>query len=56
MQRDDRVHTVPADHGKGWWNVVDGKVLSRHRFEDAAVAAGREIATRLGVFAQSWRV
>jgi hypothetical protein len=29
--------------------VVDGKVPSRHRFKDAAVAAGREIATRLSV-------
>lgn len=49
MRRDDRVYTVPADHGKGWWNVVEEKVLSRHRVKDAAVAAGREIATRLGV-------
>ncbi len=33
----------------GWWNKVDGKVVSRHRLKEMAVEAGREIAKRLEV-------
>ena len=47
MKRGGGVHTVPAVEREGWWNKVDGKVLSRHRIKSAAVAAGREIARRL---------
>ena len=35
--------------GGGWWNEVNGKVLTRHRLKEVAVAAGREIALRLRV-------
>jgi hypothetical protein len=43
------VHTVPAVEGRGWWNKVDGRVISRHRQKDTAVEAGREIARKLRV-------
>lgn len=50
MKRGGGVHTVPAEGTRpGWWNKVDGKVLSRHRVKYEAVEAGREIAKRLGV-------
>jgi len=50
MKRGGGVHTVPADgDAKGWWNKANGKVLSRHRTKDIAVAAGREIARGLEV-------
>jgi len=49
MKRGGGVHTVPAAAGSGWWNESDGKVLSRHRTKEVAVAAGREIAKRLEV-------
>lgn len=48
MKRGGGVHTVPAASGTGWWNKVDGRVLSRHRVKYEAVEAGREIAKRLG--------
>lgn len=44
MKRGGGVHTVPAAGRPGWWNQVDGQVLSRHRLKSEAVAAGREIA------------
>lgn len=40
---------VPAEGRRGWWNKVDGKVLSRHRTKEVAVEAGHEIAKRLEV-------
>lgn len=43
---------MPAATGKGWWNKVDGKVVSRHRLKETAVEAGREIA---GSYAWSTR-
>ncbi len=43
------VHTVPSPAGPGWWNKVDGKVVSRHRLKESAVEAGREVARRLEV-------
>jgi hypothetical protein len=49
MKRGGGVHTVPAANGAGWWNKVDGRVLSRHRLKAEAVAAGREIARGLRV-------
>lgn len=49
MTRGGGVHTVPAADRPGWWNRVDGKVLSRHRKKDDAVEAGREIARLLQV-------
>jgi hypothetical protein len=49
VKRGGGVHTVPALEGTGWWNKVDGKVLSRHRLKSEAVHAGREIARGLGV-------
>jgi len=49
MHRGGGVHTVPARTGKGWWNEMDDKVLSKHRIKRVAVAAGREIARRLEV-------
>ena len=47
MNRGGGVHTVPNPNGRGWWNKYDGKVLSRHRTKDVAVAAGRAIAKQL---------
>jgi len=47
MTRGGGVHTVPAADRPGWWNKVDGKILSRHRRKDDAVEAGREIARTL---------
>ena len=44
MDRGGGVHTVPAP---GWWNVRDGKVLSKHRRKSEAVEAGRVIAQQL---------
>lgn len=49
MKRGGGVHTVPVGERDRWCNKVDGKVLSRHRVKDEAVAAGREIARRLRV-------
>jgi hypothetical protein len=49
MKRGGGVHTVPSPAGAGWWNKVDGQVMSRHRLKDDAVEAGREIARRLEV-------
>lgn len=49
MKRGGGVHTTPAAERDGWWNKVDGRVLSRHRLKVEAVAAGREIARRLQV-------
>ena len=46
MKRGGGVHTVPAP---GWWNVMDGKVLSRHKHKDEAVEAGRQTARTLEV-------
>lgn len=50
MKAGGGVHTVPAPEGTtGWWNKVDGDVVSRHRVKEVAVEAGRMIATKLGV-------
>lgn len=49
MKRGGGVHTVPAAEGNGWWNKVDGKVVSRHRIKEVAEEAGRVIAKKLGV-------
>ena len=49
MKRGGGVHTAPKREGSGWINQQDGKVLSRHRTKEVAVAAGREIAQRLKV-------
>ena len=49
MKRGAGVHTVPAAEGKGWWNEVNGKVLSRYVLKEAAVEDGRKIAKRLEV-------
>lgn len=49
MKRGGGVHTVPSATGKGWWNKLDGDVVSRHRLKETAVAAGREIARKLEV-------
>ena len=49
MEENGRVHTVPAKDGKGWWNKVDGQVMTRHRRKAEAEAAGRMIAKKLGV-------
>jgi hypothetical protein len=51
MKRGGGVHTVPAPEGErvGWWNKVDGKVVSRHRLKEVAEETGRVIAMKLGV-------
>lgn len=49
MEDKGRVHTVPAADGKGWWNKVNGEIMSRHRLKESAVAAGRSIAKKLEV-------
>lgn len=50
MKRGGGVHTVPAEgSAPGWWNKVDGKVVSRHRIKEVAVEAGRVIAKKLAV-------
>lgn len=49
MVREGGVRTVPSKEKPGWWNVVDGKVVSRHRKQEDAVEAGREIARKLRV-------
>ena len=49
MKRGGGVHTVPARTNSGWWNEVDGKVVSRHRLKELAVVAGREMAILLRV-------
>ncbi len=49
MKRGGGVHTTPAAERDGWWNRMDGRVVSRHRLKVEAVAAGREIARRLRV-------
>lgn len=45
MKRGGGVHTVSA----GWWNKVDGQIVSRHTRKEDAVEAGREIAQTLNV-------
>ena len=47
MKRGGGVHTVPATNGPGWWNKLDGRVMSRHRRKVEATATGREIARAL---------
>lgn len=49
MKRGGEVHTVPAqgEGRNGWWNTMDGKIVSRHRLKYVAVAAGRAIAKQL---------
>lgn len=48
MKRGGGVHTVPAPDDKpGWWNRVDGVVMTRHSSKEAAVEAGRVIARLL---------
>ena len=49
MKRGGGVHTAPKPEGSGWINEVNGRILSRHRTKEVAVAAGREIAIRLKV-------
>lgn len=49
MKRGGGVHTTPRPEGSGWWNKVDGRVLSRHRIKSEAVTMGREIARSLRV-------
>lgn len=50
MKRGGGVHTVPSEGPRpGWWNKVNGKVVSRHPNKALAVAAGREIALGLRV-------
>lgn len=49
MKRGGGVHTVPSDSGAGWYNKLDGTVMSRHRVKYEAVRAGREIARLLRV-------
>jgi len=44
--RDGGVHTVRAP---GWWNVMNGKTLSRHVDKQDAVDAGRAMAQKLEV-------
>jgi hypothetical protein len=46
MKRGGGVHTVPAP---GWWNVMDGQTLSKHKYKKDAVEAGREAAKKLEV-------
>ena len=31
MKREGEVHTGPAPSGSRWWNMLEGKVLSRSR-------------------------
>lgn len=45
MKRGGGVHTVPAP---GWLNKRDGRVISRHKHKEEAIAAGREAAKQLG--------
>jgi hypothetical protein len=40
---------VPSPISAGWWNKVDGKVISRHRLKENAVEAGRAVARELKV-------
>lgn len=47
-ENDGGVHTIPAPTGRGWWNVQNGKVLSRLRYQELAVEAGRATAIKLG--------
>ena len=49
MKRGGGVHTVPAEGRAGWWNKVDGKVVSRHRVKYLAVETGRAMARSLKV-------
>ena len=49
MERGGGVHTVPSAAGAGWWNKVNGKVVSKHRTKDNAVIAEREIARRMAL-------
>jgi hypothetical protein len=51
MERGGGVHTVPVEgEGRnGWWNKMNGEILSRHRVQRIAVAAGREFARRFKV-------
>ena len=50
MKRGGGVHTVPAEgERKGWWNKKDGRILSRHRLKETAVAAGRQMAKEMKV-------
>lgn len=50
MKRGGGVHTVPASDGTTrWWNVRNGKILSRHRDKEVAIAAGRQVAKEMQV-------
>jgi hypothetical protein len=47
MKPATEVHTVPA--GPRWANTVGGRIVSRHRTREAAIAAGAAIASQLRV-------
>jgi hypothetical protein len=49
MKRGGGVHTVPSLVGAGWWNRLDGRVISRHRLKESAEEAGRAVARELAV-------
>ena len=49
MKRGGGIHTVPSPVGSGWWNSMDGKVISRHRRKEEAVDVGRDVARRFKV-------
>ena len=46
MRRGGGVHTLPARKGNGWWNEMNGTVLSRHWKKVNAVRRGRAIARK----------
>jgi hypothetical protein len=51
MKRGGGVHTVPAEgeERQGWWNRMDGEILSRHRLKVVAVAPGAGVARQFRV-------
>lgn len=46
MKRGGGVHTVPDPRGDGWANEENGRFLSHHQTQEAAVEAGRSRARR----------
>jgi hypothetical protein len=49
MKRGGGVHTVPGEPGTGWYNKLDGEIVSKHRVKYEAVRAGKQIARVLNV-------
>ena len=55
MSRRDDVHVLP-NFDDGWYVAQSRRILSRHRTQEQAIAAGRRAARRRRVDLVTWNV